>query len=507
MNFSLEFRSRFGETMKLIVLTFLLLELTLIQSSPVTKKVEKRTAIESIKADSLSKAVNLKESSLKFENIKPLIPKVLTNIEAKNKSKIVKRNDLNPVENNSENDNLNREKKSCSLSGSNPSKICLEVNCGTPEMVVCQEDRPQLIQVSQPVIPPPPPPQQLIQVSQPPPQPLPTQIIQVPQQRVPPPTQIIQVPQPPPQPLPTQIIQVPQQRVPPPPQIIQVPQQPPQPPPQIQVQVPPQLPPPPPQIIQVPQQPPQPPPQIQVQVPQQPPPPPQVIQVPQQPPQPSYAQCVSLPSLPPPQQQVVYLPPPPPQPPPQQFVEISQPQIPPNPSPIVYQLSQPPPPPSSFCIETSSTANNPQSYQIRPYTPQTQSLSFASPQITSQPSAIQILPLQTQNSYVPAKSLNLFSSPKLQPLNLQATPGIQWQNKLAGLTGKCACAASPSPVHQLLASSWGSSLLPQGLRLARGPERSADAVETTGQVDNNNFQSKTASTNQPNFTSPTSTSA
>ncbi|XP_043480521.1 leucine-rich repeat extensin-like protein 2 [Leptopilina heterotoma] len=542
MNFFLELRSRFGETMKLIVLTFLVLELTLIQSSPVTKKVEKRTAIESIKADTSSKAVSLKESSLKFENIKPLIPKVLKTGLIKddtNKSKIVKRNDLNPVEN-SENESLNRDKKSCHISGSQPNKICLEVDCGSPEMVVCQEDRPQqqqLIQVAQP-LPQPPPSAQIIQVPQPQPapqiiqipqqppprqqiiqvpqQPSPPQIIQVPQQPPPPPqTQIIHVPQQPPPTPQTQIIQVSQPPPRTPPQIIQVPQQPP-PPPQTQIIQVPQQPPPPPQtqIIHVPQQqqPPPPSPQI-IQVPQQqqppPPPPPQIIQIPQQqPPQQSYSQCIVSPSsLPPPQPQVLYLPQSPPQPSQQQILEITSPPIIP-PSPIYYQLSQPsaPAPQSSaLCIDTTpSTSSSAQlqfasspsaSFQIRPYQFQTQPLSFSTQSIAPQPS---------QQTYM-TKPINLFNTQKASSAGcihtyLQGKPGLL-QNKLSNLFGQCSC--TTSPVQQQLSSSWGG-LLPQGSRLVRVPERSADAVESTPQADSNNSQSKTAiNTNQPNLTPAT----
>ena len=141
--------------MRVFALILFILGLTLTQSSPVAKKVEKRTAIESTKADISPKLFNPKDDP---ESFKPRVlqfddPKTKINKDGQKDEKIQdskdlkkeeKKDDLRP-EDDSESLDVDREKKSCKTvktAPPPPTKICLEISNSPTQVEVCEDDPP-----------------------------------------------------------------------------------------------------------------------------------------------------------------------------------------------------------------------------------------------------------------------------------------------------------------------------------------------------------------------------
>ena len=149
--------------MKIFVLTLFILGLTLTQSSPVSKKVEKRTPTENPKTESSPKSKTPENETAISEMLKSKLAKLGdANIEddqdkssdqPQDDKKKPKRDALSP-ENESENKEVDREKKECKTVRTAPSpatKVCLEISNSPSEVEICQDDPP-------PPPPPPPPP-------------------------------------------------------------------------------------------------------------------------------------------------------------------------------------------------------------------------------------------------------------------------------------------------------------------------------------------------------------
>ncbi|XP_033220887.1 bromodomain-containing protein 4-like [Belonocnema kinseyi] len=186
----IEIISRIGEAMQLLLLTLLFLGLTLTQSTPVAKKVEKRTAIESTKTEILPKFLNAKDDTEKFKpkTLKFEESKIEKFIDDKKDEKVkegqdLKNDDKLRPEDDSETLEVDREKKSCKTvktPAPPPTKICLEIASSPGEVEICQDDPP-----------PPPPVEERISFE---PQP----VFEIPQQVICEQPQIMCVPAPPP---------------------------------------------------------------------------------------------------------------------------------------------------------------------------------------------------------------------------------------------------------------------------------------------------------------------
>ena len=144
--------------MKIFVLGLLVIGLTLTQSTPVTKKIEKRNVNQSSKIEASSKPEKPKGPISKIDDPKVGSPKVSSKIEPSKvesstdesskikieKSKEDKNHDLE-LEDASDSKQVDRAKKSCKTltnQPSSPAKFCMEITGSPSTVTICDDDRP-----------------------------------------------------------------------------------------------------------------------------------------------------------------------------------------------------------------------------------------------------------------------------------------------------------------------------------------------------------------------------